>query len=492
MTIDLESIGMMMEEMGNEMASAFQEAFDEAAMGGSEEDIRIARERFDAVAAISTQDQEDAWRISFAANGQPAGQILAALLSDTNLTLETETRADALAEGVTLQLSGVSRIQAFESVCAAVGLIPIYPSPMSWENPNQITFDASGRPRAKTFAGPFLIEVVELEEQAPNTTGSLSLAIHALGLAPEVLAYQTEMVQMLAIDSILAPDGSNVNADDGTQFFGTPTLAGTFLSDRTSLDLRFLLRGVQELDVTGKVLLRFPTEIRETAWHSRDEQPRQIGDLTVTRTQGGEAWRFELTGRSDFEGYEVRLAPTDADGNPLGVQYTDSSSWGEKLQFGVQAAGLPVNVDIKICQVTEVEYEFTLAGVALAHWSEQPVELEPLTFPADAPLFAEFKRFTERGDFPKVELALRNEANKDALSAQATFVYLDKAGQELESFPHTLSGDFDFDGQKPLATAGAEATLETVAFFLPEGTATIQVRIDEVTFFDASEWTRPE
>jgi hypothetical protein len=158
----------------------------------------------------------------------------------------------------------------------------------------------------------------------------------------------------------------------------------------------------------------------------------------------------------------------------------------------LQAAAPPFTVDIKICRVTEVEYEFTLAGVPLANWSEQPAELEPLSFPADAPLFAEFGTFIERGDFPKIELSLRNEANKDALSAQATFVYLDKAGKELESFPHTLSGDFGFDGQEPLAAAGAEATLETVAFFMPEGTAKIQVRIDAVTFLDASEWTRPE
>ena len=60
----------------------------------------------------------------------------------------------------------------------------------------------------------------------------------------------------------------------------------------------------------------------------------------------------------------------------------------------------------------------------------------------------------------------------DALQAQATFVYLDSAGQELESFPHTLTGTYGFDGQEPLAASGAKVVQETVAFFMPEGTAT--------------------
>lgn len=490
MTIDLESMGDMLQQMGDGLSTAMQGAFEEAARGGSEEEIREARMRFQNVAAISEERHEAAWKIDVESGGEPASEVLSTILEGTGMTLDGSGCAGALAQPVEFSLAGVSRLEALERVCEEIGVHPVYPEPNGWGETEGIRLQAGPRARPIAFAGPFLVEIPELEETPPHSTGSMTFAVRGLGLAPQVLAFQTDMVELFAADEITDVAGRSVMAQEGVQFFGTPAVDGAYLSDRTSVDLRGLLRTVTELSAKGVVKVAIPTTVDAARWKASDKRVKSIGGWSVVLQEWGESTRFELAGAGDLEKVAVRLSALDAEMKPMGVLFTDSSAWQRQLQATIQTPEEPATIDLKVCDVAEVSYPFTIRGIPLARYDQQPERLEPLSFDGDAPLTVDFVRFTERGDFPKVELRLFNSSNKEAVSAQATFVYFDGNGIELESFPHSLSGEFSFDGTQPLARAGATTTQEAVAFFVPPRTASITVRVDAVSFADASQWER--
>ena len=490
MTIDLESMGEMMNAMQTGLETAFEGAFEDMSMGGSAEEIREAHARFDAVASVAEPQHEAAWRVDVAADGLPALDVLSKLFDGTEVALEAGAHADTLAKPISLELSGVSRLEAVERICDAAELHPVYPD-LGWTNDDSgpsVSFGAGPRPFPVTFAGPFLIEVANLEENAPNTTGAITLAVRALGLESGVLAFQTEMVETLAVAAIQNATGESVNANEDTTFYGTPQVDKALFGDSTSFSLRSLLRGVEEIHVQGSVRLRIPSWVVATRVEAGGAATKSVGDLLVTRKEWGESTSFEITGAPDADAVSVQLAPEGGDGEPMGSIYSDSNSWGDVVNASLQTPETPSAVDLKICTVTEVEYTFELEGIPLARSAEQPEHITPLTFPGEAPITIDFVRFVERGDFPKVELRVSNVSNKVTQSVSTTFVYLSAAGKEIETFPHLLSGEFDFEGQHPLADEGATVTHETQAAFAPANTASIRVRIDEVTFFDASDW----
>ena len=213
MTIDLESMGEMMSAMQAGLETAFEDAFEGAMedmrMGGSPEEIRAERERFEAVASVAEPQHDAAWKVDVSADGVPAHELLGSLVEGTGVALDAGPYAAALEAPVTLKLAGVSRLEAFERICETVELHPVYPD-LGWMNDDSgpsITFAEGPRAHPVTFAGPFLVEVASLEENAPNTTGEITLAVRSLGMAPGVLAFQTDMSRRSASRRSALPAG---------------------------------------------------------------------------------------------------------------------------------------------------------------------------------------------------------------------------------------------------------------------------------------------
>jgi hypothetical protein len=520
--IDLESMGGLFSEMETAMQVAFQESFEHMRQGGSPEEIRAKRARFDSLAAISEEEHDLAWRIDVHVQDRPATEVLVQALVGTGLSFDMLQHAEALSLPVNLELTGVSRLEAIERTCRQIGLFPVYPdadeTPFAFagglveglatvvdealpgsaqaraELPasNAITFERGMRTVA--FAGPFLIEVLDLEEHAPNATGRLTLGVRALGLAPRVLAFQTEMVESLVVEDILDPAEVSLQADQGMRYMGTPETSAALWQSQTGFDLKNLLRSASEVEVRGSVRLQIPLALRAASLSADDAELETVQGVTIERKEWGESTRFSVRGSEDLlQDLQVRFGATKASGEPLGILFSDWSIWGEQMNTGLQTPEIPGTVDLKLCTARELVYPFVLGGVPLRHWQEQPKVLATLGFDGSIPLQVEFVRFTQADEhFPKVELRLRNHSNKDAVHASATFVYVDASGTELESFPHTLTGEFNFAGQAPLAVQGGTATLETVAHFMPPGTARIEIRVESVTFVDASQWHAKE
>ena len=521
MMIDLESMAEMFSEMESAMQVAFEESFENMRRGGSPEEIRAKHESFNSLRAVSVQEHDAAWQIDVSVKGLPAAEVLEEILSGTGLGFDASEVPETLAQPVDLELSAVSRLEAVERTCRQVGLHPVYPdisTPFAIADslaegvtamvegavPDlasevefapagaNITFEEGLRPVA--FAGPFLIEVVELQEDPPHATGALTLGVRALGLDTGLLAFQSEMVETLTVGSIVDSNGESLTADDMSSFLGVPQVSGSQMVDMTTFDLRNLLRSASELSVNGSVHLTLPRSVEPLSWAADEEEPRQVGDWTVSRQEWGESTRFTLTGsEKDLAILQVRYSALDAVGQPLGVLWTDSTAWGEELNTGLSTAEAPGSVELKLCKTAELEYAFELEGVSLQRWQEQPEALATLEFNGSEPLELEFQAFTKRDEnFPEIELSIFNASNKDAVEAFVNFVYLDPEGNELESFPHTLTGEFTFEGTTPLAAPGETIKQATVAHFMPPGTTDVRIEILKVTFVDASEWEAPQ
>ena len=82
---------------------------------------------FIAMEGISSQAFEAAWKIDIDFQQQPARVVLERLFAELGLRMgNAEEHAAALDKPVSLQLQGVSRLQAIEQICGLVGVYPDY------------------------------------------------------------------------------------------------------------------------------------------------------------------------------------------------------------------------------------------------------------------------------------------------------------------------------------------------------------------------------
>jgi len=499
-TVDLEQMSETAAELGEQLGESLKETFGQAKetweQGGTPDEIAAERARFEAITAVTENQHEAAWRVDVVGEGRPIMEVLGELVASSGLEVEGGQHEKALWSPFGLTLQNVSRVEAVERVAAAAGLYPIWPDarPDGWSGatPAPLTFGAGKRPWPATFTGPFLVEVNGVLEDAPNAVGRLSLAVRALGLAPAALAFQGDMAEVLRLERVRS-DQEQPLTDEDVRHMGAPEVRDGYFTYSLDKDLVGLLASVESVDaVVGAVRLTLPATVTELSWKRGDATTRTVGDWKLTVAQWSKQTRFDLEGlEGTLEGVDVRLSPRRASGAPLGVLYGGSDGWGSQVQASVQCPETPAAIDLKICTTKVQSYPFTLRHVRLQHAAEQPARLEPLAFAGTAPVLVELteKRPAE-GDQWEVTLRLRNTSNKHAVSLMVEFVYLDAAGKELDGFPHTLTGEYDFDAGRcaPLVAAGKTVVHETHAAFVPPGTAHIRFRLQRAEFPDGTVW----
>jgi hypothetical protein len=501
-TVDLEEMSQMVAELGEQIGAGLEEAFAEAQatweLGGTAEEIAAERLRFEAVAAVPEKKHASSWRVDVVGEDRPMLEVLNELVGPTGLSIDAGKHEDALWTPFSLTLQNVSRVEAVERVADAAGLHPIWPAanPSTWSGdeptPEALTFGAGKRPWPAVFAGPFLVEVTGVEEDAPNAVGKLSLAVRALGLAPGALAFQDDMAEVLRLDRVRS-DQELPLTDEDVSHMGTPDVRAGYFTYTLDKDLRGLLRSVETVDaVVGEVRLPLPASVDELSWNRGDTTAREVGDWELKVGSWGPQTRFEIEGpEGSLEGVSIRMSPRKASGDPLGVLYGGSSGWGAQLQADLQCPEAPAAIDLKICTTEVVSYPFTLRHIPLAHAAEQPERLQELAFAGATPIIVELvDKEPGEGDQWEVKLRVRNSSNKDAVSLMVEFAYLDASGNELDDFPHTLSGGYDFDAGRfgPLVPAGETVEHETHAAFVPEGTAYIRFAVQRAEFPDGTSW----
>ncbi len=146
--------------------------------------------------AITREEFDACWQTSLTADGESAGELLSQLTDECGFAMDDQPQfAEALETPVNFEMSGVSRLQIIEEICSQVGLYPRY-------RLDRFALAAGPRPYPIAFAGPFLVEVRELQENPPHGTGMITLQFTGCTMSPDVNSWLQSGSQVSAIASV--------------------------------------------------------------------------------------------------------------------------------------------------------------------------------------------------------------------------------------------------------------------------------------------------
>lgn len=481
------------EGLAESMTEAFEGAMSDWEAGGSAEEIAAGRASYDALVSVDGAQHDASWKVNIDARGRSGVDVLAAILADSGYPVQGTEHFHFASN---LELRGVSRLEALEALCVEAGVVPVFPDTNTrWQNEAvELSFREGTRTHPVTFTGPFQVELSELVENAPNTTGELTISVRALGLTPAVLAANQGMTNFLDIDEVNSASGESLFADPDVTYMGSPTVEHGLFEYTLSPDLVGLLRSVESLDVSGEVTIELPSEVHAGSFGSDAEQGEvKTGPWTATWRERSSYNQIELRHEhGETENANARFAPNFESGEPMGIQSESASSFGEYVSASLSTPQAPASLDFKVFRAEPLRYEFQVKDIALAHFAEQPAQLEALAFDGATPIEVKFVGFADRSDvnFQTVNVSVSNSSNLVVQDASATFEYLDASGTLLKDFPHNLAGEPSFEGPSSLAQVGASSQLEVTAFFMPAETTTVRVRVDEVNFVNGTNWKR--
>lgn len=543
MTLNLErlddSLEAMAEGLGEMLVGAMEEAFSSAFQpGGDPKEIALKLGMFDALGPVTAAEFESTWRIGENYAGTARLEALKALAKPIGLSVYAGDHADALSEPVTTDTAGMSRLEAIERIANEAGLHSALPDlqdfgimesfmgglskaftaligtedslitlegkaleeyqkefeTQSGPAENAITFEA-GEPSPRVqFHGPFRLALAAVEENPPHATGSLQLSLRAYGMPPAVLAMLEENDEGFQIHAVEDVNGAPL-IDMSMSYFGGGQAVGNAFTDHASRDLLGLLQSVDRIArVSGAVSLVLPSEVGEVEFTTLEPGvSKSVGDLRLTVDDAGTNTNIKVSGPGDaVKSLVVLTQPYGADGEAMGVSYSDYQSWREgEGTININTESAPTRIRMKLVTKTErLEYPFEMKDILLVRADEQPEALAELDFSGnEAPLKLTFIEVTEPDEsFAKVKIRIENVSNKPVKSAFVEFVYRDASGAELNTMSSTLNGEFSAEGWAPLAAVGASIDTEQTAFQMPKDAVSMDFRFHHVEFMDGTRW----
>ncbi len=487
---------MMAEALADKIGASMQAAFDEQAAimarGGTDEQIAEGREQFDAAEAVAEVELNEAFMVQEATGDRSAFEIVSSLISEAGFTIDATSFEGALASTPKIEIQGLSKIEALERVAAEMGLVPVYPDVFAMGD-DLLTIGFTDKPRTTptTFAGPFLVTISELEEQAPHTSGSISLTARALGMPMAAFKANDSMFETFTIEVVESNHGDDLRARPDVRRLSSPQLTGSMVKMSTDIDLKGLLKGTESIEsLTGTMHLKRPSEV--TSIDFEDVQPgkQTVGEFEVLLREVGTNTALRV--RTE-EGSEILVlwAPSKGDGTPLGILNCNSYSYGDTTDASLNTPDAPSQLSAKLIRSELLEIPFELSGIQFTRAAEQPEALTALEFDHAQPVsvvFVEFKR--QDGQVPEVSLRTVSHANKDAKSVSIKMIYMDDDNKEIKNCFTSMNPAPTFSTDAPIpfiAAKGIETTIQT-AFFMPEETVSVQISVQEVEFMDGTTW----
>lgn len=275
---------------------------------------------FVAMESVSSRAFEAAWKIDIDIQQQPARVELERLSAELGLRMgNLEEHAAALDKPVSLQLQGVSRLQAIEQICSQVGLYPDYtqqpdmagggpfaalalmmgrmaggqvpvvaaaPEPAAEALP-AVSLRAGARPVPLVFTGPFALEVTRLEEYPPDATGLLDVSLFLGGIHPSAQAYWTDgdwrqwfrPIGLVFFEKWRDVDGLDIVPADDLRM---AMQSSAVLPGQTSqVPLHNLLRDVKSLRLTTEISVPLPTKVETIRFDDLTVSPITRGETTA-------------------------------------------------------------------------------------------------------------------------------------------------------------------------------------------------------------------
>ncbi len=539
MTLDLERMGALAEQLAETMAQGMALAFEEAKRDHEQHELERRRTMFESLRSYTQKEFEKSWQVTRDLRGRSSIVAIELLAAELGLAVDFGTVASSLVVPVKEDFSGRSRIEAIEAIAAEVGCHPVFPAPSELEGvggdafarsmgksldgafrseasaqsfqgdnspsvptrspaPGAIRIEPGSPEPGFTHEGPFRMSVESVTQRPRYATGSVQVLANGYGFDPALAGAGTSVDEVITFTEVVDDRGRELRENPDVHYLGSSTIIRGAAENRTSIDLKGLLRDVPRIARIGGIQrLVIPTRVESIELAALvPGGSGKAGKLRYKIGDVGAATTIQFTGPDEIlEALTVLGRPYDSAGSDMAVAYDSTSSWGNReAVYQIQCETAPARLDLKVITAREVlEFPFLIEGIGLPQADEAPASLPTLEFAGhDAPVEVRFVELKDAsGGFPQVLLSISNHSNKDAATITARFEYLDRAGGKLEQFPHTLSGPGSFDGPQPVVEAGRDARNETAAFFLPEGTKSVRVALESVEFMDATSWKNP-
>lgn len=506
MTIDFERTNALMQAVAESMGQQLSQQWEQAQREQTAREIAQRKASYDSLRSMTALEFRRSYEVATDVRGKSGSKAIELLAGQMHLTVHVDEHTEALSQSVGRDVRGLSCLEAVEMLCSDHGLHAVFPSVSamiqaaaqgSSADPETHAIRLKAGPRAMpvTFVGPFAITVSKLEQHAPYGRGSLQINTQSHGLEPGVLGLFSQLDETVRLGAAVNDQGANLMAQDGVRYVGGGLTFGNSFEDDTQVDLKNLLRGVSRItrvDGTRHILL--PLQVEEARFDTLTKgATAQLGSLEARIVEVGESVAIDFTAPGmKLDELVVLGFPMDDEGNGVQVYYEDSSSWSpDKMRYQLQAAARPASLRIKVVTARQVlDYPFELENIPLPRHEEMPESIEKLSMGTHAaPLSVTFERFVEvENQFPQARLKVQNHSNKDVLSLNVQFHYLDGAGKTIEAFPHTITAPPSFDGPSPMVKAETADQVDTTAFFRPDTARGVRVTIESVEFMDASVW----
>ncbi|WP_152053729.1 hypothetical protein [Tautonia marina] len=519
MTMDFENPMAIFGELGamfSELEDAM-EGFDPFAEGEDDAaaDAARAAATFEAIEAVDLEAFRQSFTVDLALDGRPAGAVIAELAAPIGLELDrSKAPAEALDQPVTLTAEGLTRLEAIERVCEAVGLSATYGSDPaegflgSFEG-DAVTPVAGPRPWPVAFAGPFLIEVTGVEQQ-PSGTGTLGLRVLGVGLPPAITAMMAAdpFHEPIAIRSISGPGNQELLPDDRFPVtLGASELPEGVVDVTLDVPLVGLLRSVSAItEVVGQVEIPVPTEIVRMSFDPiepgavREEEGLRVslrGEMPHQATL-----ELERLDESDpdmkWHRY-VFLLGRDRGGDPVEMEIGGGGGDEKEYSAFLSIRGEPVAMDLKFAKEVEpLVTDVRLEQIPLKEFGRMPEAIAALEFAGEeAPVSAELVAFLEkeqeqqpspfRNSGPAYTLRIVNHANKDVRRLVLEVTFFDASGKAVGHAP-----PLNFTYEPHLVQQQDEREMTQSGFFVPEQAASATFRAREVGFTDGTVWKAEE
>jgi hypothetical protein len=481
---------------------------------------------FKELAAVGPDRGESVWRVDLDLKDVPARNVIQEQARGLGLQLVVPPALPALSRPVSLRLRGGSRLMAIEDVCRQAGLQMRY-------GPGALSVSAGRRAGTPAFAGPFLVEAVEVKEFPPNATAALRLrCVAGRPIVPSAGLLGPEAVRW-RIDAVTAADGRDLyHAANQPYYNGSANrpFASLFVNQgqrRAGLyeggwvvPLRNLLRDLDTVSlVRGRLVVALPARVDEVRFDRLAlGVTGQEGDVRLTIRRAdlgvpaggppGTAAAPRVGTSAEAAGPVRALVELDAAGmEGKRLLFAAHDGLGRLLRCGtadvprpdlarIEVTGDPAALVCKVVSLQEVEYPFELRDVPL---TRTPQRLEPARFPGhECPVSVEFLAIVRPGEpstnqqlflprkFPAVRLQLRNHCQKNVEKVRLKLTYLDAAGQPVGEGEKTAATFNELENKLRVIEPGTPFEVEDDG--LPAGAVKAAVSVTAVGFADGTAW----
>lgn len=505
---------------------------------------KVSREEFDAV-----------WQMDLQVKDQPLGEVLQQILADKKDQWKVKLWPHPnLNSKITLDLKGVSHLEAIEWACRWAGVYPVYNRFRPYDDDDEpflkdhlkrlletprdqpegysamivtahrekldmiIDLEVGVYPpiegleeldspvRSVTFAGPVRVQLDQLHEDASSAAAHLELTFDSLPVLHNIEQTFKGFSSPIPweLGEVRSPQGTNLIS--GASIYSVTSETPLHGTSR-QIELKGLTSDVDRIaKMSGEFRFKLP-QAWDVIWIENpqvgdviEEGPYRVSIEVVTANRVGFRYRI-VDIRSLVPGKprgNVMAYAFDAEGHLLNLKNTvaimgdfvEASGYVTVTQMPALIAVVPTT------EVTLADYTYTFANVPLTKYKQQIKKLEPLSFKGHSEPIEVEPLGISKVDKMKVKLRITNHSNKDVRELEIEVGPVDEQGALVNRLISTMysSGHVNtWDGPTkfvPVIAAGDSMTEERTISTAIPRQAKLGAEIRKIIFSDGTTWSR--